>query len=118
MGPWTHMDTKIKAQVYKVANLGAIWSQLGPIWAQLGRQLGSPREVLGGPPSHPGGSCLALGGQDGPKTPKEALQDRFWRPTWPSKSDFEANMAPRFPPRGHLEANFGGFVVDLGNYFC
>ena len=30
MGPWTYMDTKMKAQVHKIANLGAIWSQLGP----------------------------------------------------------------------------------------
>ena len=40
MGPWTHMDTKMKAHVNKVANLGAIWFQLGAFWVQLGLQLG------------------------------------------------------------------------------
>ena len=49
MGPWTHMDTKMKAQIHKVANLGAIWSQLGPFWVQLGLQCQGPKETLGGP---------------------------------------------------------------------
>ena len=56
MGPWTHMDTKMKAHVDKVANLGAIWCQLGPFWVQLGLQLGGPREALGDPSPHPWGS--------------------------------------------------------------
>ena len=77
MGPWMHMDTKIRAEVDKMANLGAIWSQLGPFWVQLGLQLRGPREILGGPPSHPGGSCLALGAKMASRPPKR-----------PSKTDF------------------------------
>ena len=77
MGLWTYMDTKTKAHVDKVANLGAFWSQLGPSWVQLGLQLGGPREALGGPVSHPWGSCLALGAKMAPRPPKRLSKTDF-----------------------------------------
>ena len=36
MGPWMHMDTKMRAQVDNIANLESSWIQLGPTWRQLG----------------------------------------------------------------------------------
>ena len=77
MGPWTHMDTEMKAQVHKVANLEGIWSQLGPFWVQLGIQLGGLREALGGPPSDPWGSCLALGAKMALRPPKRHSKTDF-----------------------------------------
>ena len=77
MGPWTHMDTKIKAQVEKIANLGAIWSQLGLFWVQLGLHLGGPREALGSPSPHPWGSWLALGAKITLRPPEKPSETDF-----------------------------------------
>ena len=76
-----HLNSKMSAQVHKIANLYPTWPQLGRILAQLGLQVGSPRETPGGPLSYPWGVLSCSWGQDGPKTPQEALQDRFLSPT-------------------------------------
>ena len=107
MGHWTHMDTKMRAQVDKIANLDAIWSQLGPFWVQLGLQLGVPGRPLEAHLLTLGGLDWLSWGQDGPKTPQEALQDRFLTQHNPPRPIFEAYMAPESPPRRRLESNFG-----------
>ena len=67
MGPWMHSNTNMNAQVDKMANLGANWSQLGPLWVHLGVKLGGSRENLGSP-DHPWGVLIGSWGQDGPQT--------------------------------------------------
>ena len=81
MGPWTHMDTKMKAHVDKITNLMAIWSPpwsiVGPTWPS-GKTLEARRLTLGGLVWLLGPSCPPRPILE----PNMALQDRFLRPTW------------------------------------
>ena len=91
MGPWTHMETKMKAQVHKVTNLGAIWSQFGPFWVHLGLQLGGPREVLGEPL---GGVLGSSWPQEPNKTPKGETADLQGPPWDPQVASWD-QMTPK-----------------------
>ena len=64
-------------------------------WLQVGGSQGSPWRPI----SSPFGVLSCSWGQDGPKTPQEALQDRFLSPTYPSKTDFWGQHGPRIPSK-------------------